>query len=77
MLFRSIDYDKIDANRGMDITLVTTATTNEAGKALLDAFGFPFKRGADADAAPRKKSRGPVRGGKGGGKGSASAKKKK
>jgi large subunit ribosomal protein L5 len=76
-VFPEIDYDKIDANRGMDITLVTTATTNEAGKALLDAFGFPFKRGADADAAPRKKSRGPVRGGKGGGKGSAPAKKKK
>ena len=31
--------------RGMDITIVTTATTNEAGKALLDAFGFPFKTG--------------------------------
>jgi large subunit ribosomal protein L5 len=62
-VFPEIDYDKIDAPRGMDITIVTTATTNEQGKALLDAFGFPFKRGADAVAAPKKaKRRGPVRG---------------
>ena len=60
-VFPEIDYDKIDAPRGMDITIVTTATTDEAGRALLDAFGFPFKRGADAAAAPKKKStrRGP------------------
>jgi large subunit ribosomal protein L5 len=62
-VFPEIDYDKIDSPRGMDITIVTTATTNEQGKALLDAFGFPFKKGADADNAPRKaKRRGPVRG---------------
>ena len=68
-VFPEIDYDKIDATRGMDITLVTTAATNEHGKALLDAFGFPFKRGEDAGAAPKKqKRRGPVRGGKGAGK---------
>ena len=76
-VFPEIDYDKIDAARGMDITIVTTAATNDQGKALLDAFGFPFKRGADAAAAPRKvKRRGPVRGG---GKGAAKpqAKKKK
>ncbi len=73
-VFPEIDYDKIDSPRGMDITIVTTATTNDAGKALLDAFGFPFKRGADAVAAPKKaaKRRGPVRGGKP----SAKAKKK-
>ena len=76
-VFPEIDYDKIDAPRGMDITIVTTAGTNEEGKALLDAFGFPFKRDADADGAPRKvKRRGPARGGKGSGK-PASAKKKK
>ena len=63
-VFPEIDYDKVDHPRGMDITIVTTATTNEAGKALLDAFGFPFKKGADADDAPRKKRRGPYRGGK-------------
>ena len=44
LIFPEIDYDKIDATRGMDITIVTTATTNAEGRALLDAFGFPFKR---------------------------------
>jgi large subunit ribosomal protein L5 len=69
IVFPEIDYDKIDAPRGMDITIVTTAATNDQGRALLDAFGFPFKRGADAGPAPKKaKRRGPVRGGKGAGK---------
>lgn len=60
-VFPEIDYDKIDAPRGMDISIVTTARTNAEGRALLDAFGFPFKRGADAVAPPKKKSnrRGP------------------
>ena len=44
LLFPEIDYDKIDAPRGMDITIVTTARTNAEGKAFLEAFGFPFKR---------------------------------
>ena len=44
LIFPEIDYDKIDATRGMDITIVTTARTDAEGKALLDAFGFPFKR---------------------------------
>ncbi|CAN5863206.1 50S ribosomal protein L5 [soil metagenome] len=44
LIFPEIDYDKIDRARGMDITIVTTARTNAEGKALLDAFGFPFKR---------------------------------
>ena len=47
-VFPEIDYDKIDTSRGMDITIVTTATDDAAGKALLDAFGFPFRTGADA-----------------------------
>jgi len=38
-----IDYDKIDAIRGMDITIVTTANTDEEARALLSAFNFPFK----------------------------------
>lgn len=38
-----IDYDKIDAIRGMNITISTTAKTDTEAKALLDAFGFPFK----------------------------------
>ena len=44
LIFPEIDYDKVDIPRGMDITIVTTARTDAEGKALLDAFGFPFKR---------------------------------
>ena len=44
LIFPEIDYDKIDAPRGMDITIVTTARSNAEGRALLDAFGFPFRR---------------------------------
>lgn len=44
LVFPEIDYDDIDQPRGMDITIVTTARTNEEGKALLVAMGFPFKR---------------------------------
>jgi large subunit ribosomal protein L5 len=43
-IFPEIDYDKVDSPRGMDITFVTTAQTDAEGKALLDAFGFPFRR---------------------------------
>ena len=42
IIFPEIDYDKVDRTRGMDITFVTTAKTDEEAKALLDAFGFPF-----------------------------------
>ena len=56
-MFAEIDPDKVDRPRGMDITIVTSATDNDAGYALLDAFGFPFKKGADAENAPRKKRR--------------------
>ena len=44
LIFPEIDYDKVDNPRGMDITIVTTARTDAEGKALLDAFGFPFRR---------------------------------
>ncbi len=44
LMFPEIDYDKIDTTRGMDITIVTTARTNAEGRALLDAFGFPFRK---------------------------------
>ncbi len=44
LIFPEIDYDKVQKVRGMDITLVTTAETDAEGKALLDAFGFPFRR---------------------------------
>ena len=43
-MFYEIDVDKIDRPRGMDITVVTTATNNEEGRALLRELGFPFKR---------------------------------
>jgi large subunit ribosomal protein L5 len=44
LVFPEIDYDSIDQTRGMDITIVTTASTDAEGRALLLAFGFPFKR---------------------------------
>jgi large subunit ribosomal protein L5 len=44
LIFPEIDYDKVDATRGMDVTIVTTARTDAEGRALLDAFGFPFRR---------------------------------
>ena len=43
LIFPEIDFDKIDRTRGMDITIVTSAPTDEEGKALLKAFHFPFK----------------------------------
>jgi len=43
IIFPEIDYDKIDTLRGMDITITTTAKTNEEGLALLKLFNFPFK----------------------------------
>jgi large subunit ribosomal protein L5 len=43
IIFPEIDYDKIDILRGMDITITTTAKTNEEGLALLKLFNFPFK----------------------------------
>ncbi|MEN8719530.1 MAG: 50S ribosomal protein L5 [Oceanococcaceae bacterium] len=44
IIFPEIDYDKIDKLRGMDITITTTAATDEEGRALLEAFGFPFRK---------------------------------
>ncbi|HKA28996.1 MAG TPA: 50S ribosomal protein L5 [Candidatus Binatia bacterium] len=44
LIFPEIDYDSIDTVRGMDITIVTTATTDDEGRALLSALGFPFRR---------------------------------
>lgn len=43
IVFPEIDYDKIDMLRGMDITISTTAKTDEEGRALLELFRFPFK----------------------------------
>ncbi|WP_191601902.1 50S ribosomal protein L5 [Marinomonas algicola] len=44
IIFPEIDYDKVDRVRGMDITITTTARTDEEGRALLAAFSFPFKK---------------------------------
>jgi large subunit ribosomal protein L5 len=44
LVFPEIDYDRIDSVRGMDITIVTTAETDDQGRALLRALGFPFRR---------------------------------
>ena len=44
LIFPEIDYDKVGATRGMDITIVTTATTDDAGGALPPASVFPFRR---------------------------------
>jgi large subunit ribosomal protein L5 len=44
LVFPEIDYDSIDSVRGMDITIVTTAQTDDHGRALLRALGFPFRR---------------------------------
>lgn len=43
IIFPEIDFDAVDAMRGMDIAVTTTAKTNEEAKALLEAFGFPFR----------------------------------
>lgn len=43
IMFPEIDYDKVDAIRGLDITITTSAVTDEEGKALLKAFSFPFR----------------------------------
>ncbi|MDX1689877.1 MAG: 50S ribosomal protein L5 [Acidimicrobiia bacterium] len=44
LIFPEIDYDKVSQVRGMDITICTTATDDAGGRALLEAFGFPFRR---------------------------------
>ena len=43
IIFPEIDYDKVDTLRGMDITITTTARTDDEGRALMKAFNFPFK----------------------------------
>ena len=51
LIFPEIDYDKVAKIRGMDITVVTTATTDDAGRRLLLALGFPFERASTAAAS--------------------------
>ena len=47
LIFPEIDYDSIDTVRGMDITIVTTASSDDEGRALLTALGFPFRRDSE------------------------------
>jgi len=44
IVFPEVDYDSVDSVRGMDISITTTAMTDEQGRALLDAFNFPFRK---------------------------------
>jgi len=44
LIFPEVDYDSVDTTRGMDITIATTARTDEQGRAFLAAFGFPFRQ---------------------------------
>lgn len=44
IIFPEVDYDKVDKLRGMNLTITTTARNDEEGRALLDAFGFPFRK---------------------------------
>ncbi|MDR2619742.1 MAG: 50S ribosomal protein L5 [Propionibacteriaceae bacterium] len=55
VMFHEIDQDKIDRTRGMDVTFVTSATTDAEGRALLKLLGFPFKAVDDVKAAKRKR----------------------
>jgi large subunit ribosomal protein L5 len=58
LAFMEVRIEQVDAPRGMDITIVTTATSDIAGKALLDAFGFPFRKGeVPASVTKAKKSK--------------------
>ncbi len=65
LIFPEIDYDKVDLPRGMDITIVTSATDDAGGRALLEAFGFPFKRGEEASLSRGERRGRPVRGARG------------
>ncbi|WP_052462140.1 50S ribosomal protein L5 [Nigerium massiliense] len=57
VMFHEIDQDKIDRVRGMDITFVTSATTDEEGRALLKALGFPFKAPENDPKKPTQRKR--------------------
>jgi large subunit ribosomal protein L5 len=54
LIFPEIDYDSIDTVRGMDITIVTTANTDDEGRALLAALGFPFRRDSERQTATQE-----------------------
>ena len=65
LIFPEINYDRIDTVRGMDITICTSARTDDEARALMAAFGFPFRTGEALPGlieTPKKRSRRPVRG---------------
>jgi large subunit ribosomal protein L5 len=67
LIFPEINYDNIDTVRGMDITICTTARTNDHGRAVLAAFGFPFRTGDPIPGLldePKKRSRRPAQRGR-------------
>ena len=66
MIFPEINYDRIDTVRGMDITICTTARTDDEARALMAAFGFPFRTGEITPGLiePTQRSRRPVRRGR-------------
>jgi len=75
-MFHEIDQDRIDKLRGMDITFVTSATTDDEGRALLKALGFPFKTPENDPAKAARKKRGLIGGSKSAQKKSLKPKKK-
>jgi large subunit ribosomal protein L5 len=66
LIFPEINYDRIDTVRGMDITICTSARTDDEAKALMAAFGFPFRTGETTPGLiePETRSRRPVRRGR-------------
>ena len=64
LIFPEVDYDKVDTTRGMDITIVTTGATDDQGRALLAAFGFPSRSATEAATGivePRRRRARPAR----------------
>lgn len=76
-MYPEIQFDQIDQTRGMDISIVTTAKTDQEAQRLLELMGMPFKEGPAPVKDPRAKGRGRGRGGGKGGKQQTKAKKKK
>ena len=54
IIFPEIDYDTIDQTRGLDVVITTSATTDEHARALLDAFGMPFKKAEKPQEQPEQ-----------------------
>jgi large subunit ribosomal protein L5 len=57
VMFHEIDPDKVDRQRGMDITIVTTATNDDEGRSLLRRLGFPFRDGSAVEPVPTTRGR--------------------